>query len=370
MLKIENYFDNAATTPVDPRVMREMLPYFETQYGNANSLHAWGREAMAAVDKSRERVANLLGAYDPSQVYFTSGATEANNWVMRQRRSSAVSPFEHSSIYEFVRFRQQKWIVDEYQPTFLQHDGLKLVLEQADYALISVMAVNNEIGTIWEPGELSMSADLMHSDLTQALGKIPRQITLQSALDFASFSAHKFYGPKGVGGLYARGGHILLPLMVGGEQESGQRGGTLNVPGIVGMGAAAAIAQDEMQDNLAKAAELRAIVLEELGPCQDYQINGGDSVSPYILSVSFKDLEGETLVIEMDQAGYAISSGAACSSRSTDPSHVLTALKMPKEWLRGTIRISFGRFNTKEAAQGLGKALKQATERLRKLRTI
>jgi len=366
-VKPENYFDNAATTPVDPRVMREMLPYFETSWGNANSLHAWGRDAMAAVDRARERVAALIGAEDAIQIIFTSGATESNNWVFafgeRHEWNTATmpmaySPFEHNAVLEpAIRNGTQS----------LENRGLDLFPRWDHYFLVSVMHVNNEIGTEFDPWKFRDDAERLHSDITQAVGKIDTSVRY---LDFGSLSAHKFYGPKGVGALFAKDPDELVPFILGGEQERGQRGGTLNVPGIVGMGAAAAIAQDEMHDNLAKVKELRAIVLDALRPCQDYQINGGDNVSPYILSVSFKGLEGESLVIELDQAGFAISSGAACSSRSTDPSHVLTALKMPMEWLRGTIRISFGRTNTKQSAEQLGKALVQAVERLRNLRTI
>ena len=355
-MKPENYFDNAATTPVDSRVVREMLPFFDTDFGNANSLHAWGRHAMDAVDSARERVATLLGADDASQIIFTSGATESNNWVFAIFPSAAISPFEHESA------RQAALQYGD----ILDNDGYKIEQPRQRYDVISVMAVNNEIGSRWEASDFKSHAEHVHSDITQAVGKLPVKL---SDLDFASMSAHKFYGPKGVGALFSRTG-AMNPIFYGALQERDSRSGTLNVPGIVGMGAAATIAQDEMPDNLAKATELRAIVLEELRPCQDYQINGGENVSPYILSVSFKGLEGETLVIEMDQAGFGISSGAACSSRSTDPSHVLTALKMPKEWLRGTVRISFGRLNTPESAAALGKCLQQATERLRKLRTI
>jgi len=367
-MKPENYFDNAATTPVDPRVIREMLPYLETHWGNANSLHAWGREAMDAVDKAREQVASLLGAEDPSQIFFTSGATESNNWVLKSFDDVVISPFEHNAVLEAV---------DEWR--FIGNDGLKLLPLEWGGELISVMSVNNEIGTIFTyPGcRPSHEIGSLHSDITQSVGKLPMNVTewpgpAWSAVSYASFSAHKFYGPKGVGGLYARHGvrSELKTLIGGGEQQDGKRGGTLNVPGVVGMGGAAAIAQDELQDNLAKTIELRAIVLDALKACPDHQINGGENVSPYILSVSFKGLEGETLVIELDQQGFGISSGAACSSRSADPSHVLTALKMPIEWLRGTIRISFGRLNTKQSALDLGRALVETVERLRNLRTI
>ncbi len=363
-MKPENYFDNAATTPVDPRVIREMLPFLETNWGNASSIHGWGREAMHGVDQARQRVATLIHAADPSQIAFTSGATESNNWVLDWARRSnaggpqsglAVSPFEHSAMLEPAARAGAE---------MLESRDLMLLGKSDSYFFVSIMAVNNEIGTEFEPGDFRDNTEFLHSDKTQVVGKLGYGL---DPLDFASFSAHKFYGPKGIGGLYVRDPQTLSPFILGGEQEGGLRGGTLNVPGIVGMGAAAAIAQDEWQGNLAETQEMRAIVLEAIRPCSDYQINGGENVSPYILSVSFKDLEGETIVIEMDQQGFAISSGAACSSRSTDPSHVLTALKMPTNWLRGTIRISLGAFNTRESAAVLGKSLTETVKRLRNL---
>lgn len=353
-MKAENYFDNASTTPMDPRVVEAMLPYLRDDWGNANSIHAWGRSAMGAVERAQEQVAALLGAEDPQQVFFTSGATESNNWVLHLHASAAISPFEHSAMDEPAR---------ELGFEVLGNDGLAIEPPDRRYELISVMDVNNEIGARWGVSDLSDYADFLHSDITQAVGKLPVNL---EPLAYASFSAHKFYGPKGVGGLYVRDAGPG-PFILGGEQQYGARGGTLNVPGIVGMGEAARLATEEWEPNLQHATELRSILLEALGPSEDCQINGGKNVSPYILSLSFRGLEGETLVIEMDQRGYGISSGAACSSHSADPSHVLLALKMPEEWLRGTVRVSFGRLNTKESAQSLGKSLKEAAERLRKM---
>lgn len=331
-----------------------MLPYLRDDWGNANSIHAWGRSAMGAVEQAQERVSTLLGAEDPQQIYFTSGATESNNWVLNLHASGAISPFEHSAMDQPAR---------ELGFDVLDNDGLALKPPNQRYELISVMDVNNEIGARWDVSELADYADFLHADITQAVGKFPVNL---GPLAYASFSAHKFYGPKGVGCLYARDG-APGPFILGGEQQYGARGGTLNVPGIVGMGEAARLAKEEWESGLARVRELREIVLEALRPTKDYQINGGDRVSPYVLSVSFRGLEGETLVIEMDQRGYGISSGAACSSHSADPSHVLVALKMPEEWLRGTVRISFGRLNTKESADALGKSLVEAAERLRKM---
>lgn len=354
---VERYFDNAATTPIDPRVVEAMQPWLSEGWGNAHSLHEPGRRAMAAVEQAREQVASLLDCY-PEEIYFTSGATEANNWVLRGFRKVLVSPLEHSSVREPALALGHSFVPmhrDLPEPAFptWQQDGAP--------DLVSLMLVNNEVGAIYPSPP---SGPKLHRDITQALGKIPTDPT---AMDLACFSAHKLYGPKGVGGLYARHGETPEPLLIGGEQEQGRRAGTLNVAAIVGFGAAAEIALDQRAEDMALVKELRQIVLEELSGVSDREVNGGPHISPYILSVSFLGIEGETLVIELDQAGFAISSGAACSSRSTESSHVLTALGLPPEWLRGTVRISFGRFNTKEAARELGMTLKTAVEKIRRI---
>ncbi|MFI5386296.1 MAG: cysteine desulfurase family protein [Fimbriimonadales bacterium] len=354
------YFDNAATTPLDPRVREAMLPYVDDAFGNANSIHSWGLRAHDAVQRAREQVARLIGAEDPAQIYFTSGATESNNWVLNAADKIVISPFEHSSMREPALRRSAR---------VLEIDGLSIeppTMPNAQHptpnALLSVMAVNNEIGTIWHAPNYALEGDFVHSDITQAVGKIPIAV---DGLDFASFSAHKFYGPKGIGALYCRD-RPPEPLILGGEQEQGFRGGTLNVPAIVGMGAAAEIASQEQPEDFERATLLRTILLDGLKGLTDYQINGGDRTSPFIVSVSFRGLEGETVVLELDRAGFAASAGAACSSRSTEPSHVLTALDMEPAWLRGTVRFSFGRFNTPEATAALVKTLRTSMEKLRR----
>jgi len=349
------YFDNAATTPLDPRVLREMLPFLEGDFGNAHSLHSFGQRARHAVDLARERVARLIQAEDPSQITFNSGATEGNNTVIRSAGDASVSPFEHSSVRETAELMGF---------SYLENQGLELLPPCRRPELISLMAVNNEIGTIWNPGTLSRAADAIHSDITQAAGKIPCSL---DGIEYATFSAHKFYGPKGIGALYCRS-FPPKPLLTGGEQENGIRSGTLNVPGIVGMGGAALLAYDEMDANLAHAQKLRSIILDGLEGLSDWQAQGGQQVSPYILSLSFASIEGETLVVELDRLGFAISSGAACSSRSTEPSHVLTALNLPKTWLRGTVRVSFGRFCSAESAQILSQSIRLVVERLRSMK--
>jgi cysteine desulfurase len=353
----ENYFDNAATTPVDPRVVQEMLPYMEQDWGNANSIHGWGRTAREAVEVARTRLADLLGAEAPEQIVFTSGATESNNWVLRAFPSAAVSPFEHSSMYESARALGRE---------ILSNAGLEVKAPITNPELVSVMAVNNETGSMWDVRQFAQAGRLLHSDITQAVARVP--FTLDG-LDFASLSAHKFYGPKGVGALYYQSSPPA-PLMLGGEHEAGYRAGTLNVPAIVGMGLAAAIANDESGRNLEHVHQLRDAVLEGLAACPDHYVNGGLSTSPYILNISFEGVEGETLVVELDAQGFAISSGAACSSRSTDPSHVLTALGLSTERLRGTVRISFGKWNSLESAKGLASGLVRTVQRLRQLRTF
>ncbi len=350
----ERYYDNAATTPLDPRVLEAMLPYLRDGFGNANSLHEPGRRAHEAVEEARQQVANLVSAEDPSQITFTSGATESNNWILNSVKTAAISPFEHSSLYEPAK---------KLGLNILHNDGLNITPESGIIDLVSVMAVNNEVGAKWVAPILRGNAVALHSDITQAVGKIPIDL---DGIDFASFSAHKFYGPKGVGALYSRAS-TPEAFILGGEQEMGYRGGTLNVPGIVGMGAAAEIAADELQANLEMATKLRSQVLEALIQCKDVRVNGGDNGSPYILSLSFLGIEGETLVIEMDRRGYSISSGAACSSRSTEPSHVLKALGLGPEWLRGAIRISFGRCNNCDNARNMAKALLESVEMVRKM---
>ncbi len=349
----ERYFDNAATTPVDPRVLQEMLPYLGEDFGNANSLHNPGRRAHAAVDLARERVAALIGAEDPAQITFTSGATEANNWVLGSYPDGTVGPFEHSSVREPAARLGMHTLANAHE---------ELCPPSERRSLVSVMSVNNETGHRWDVRFLRPWADRLHSDLTQSVGKLGESV---EDLDYASFSAHKMYGPKGIGGLYTAE-EPLPPFLSGGGQELGLRAGTLNVPGIVGLGAAAAIALDEQEGDEAQARELRGILLEELKGLPDCRVNGAAG-SPYILSLSFLGVEGETLLIDADAAGYAISAGAACSSGSMDPSHVLVALRLEPEWLRGTVRVSLGRFNTAEATAGLARTLRESAQNLREL---
>jgi cysteine desulfurase len=354
------YFDNAATTPIDPRVVEEMLPYLGDAFGNANSIHEPGRRAMAAVELARARVAELVEADDPAEIVFTSGATESNNWVLAIGKTTAASPFEHSSVRETNA---------HFGGTVIGNDGYQLVELEVNPTCVAIMHVNNETGAILDlppsieaPDEKEGKAVMLLRDLTQSIGKVP--LPSPERCYFASMSAHKFYGPKGVGALFCKSA-IPEAWMHGGEHEYGLRAGTLNVPGIVGLGCAAAIAAEEADKNSRLVEKLRALVLSEVDKIQDVQLNSPQRSSPYIVSLSFLGVEGETLVVELDRRGFSISSGAACSSRSSEPSHVLSALGVAPEWIRGTVRISFGKYNTEAAATSLAKELRTAVEMLR-----
>ncbi|MFQ3588195.1 MAG: cysteine desulfurase family protein [Fimbriimonadaceae bacterium] len=363
---LETYFDNASTSPLDPRVLEAMLPFLREECGNAHSVHQPGLRARAAVERAREQVASLVGAEDPAEIVFTSGATESNNWVLRAFPESAVSAFEHASIRvpaarSGAEVIPHRGLAVEPEPDFRWTDG------RPTRGLVSLMLVNNEIGTVWNPTAWRPFAERLHSDLTQAVGKIPVDVQ-ELDLDFASFSAHKFHGPKGIGALYIRGMEPVPPLLGGGDQENGLRAGTLNVPAIVGMGEAARIAAEEQARDYEHAAKLRQITLGSIGDLADFRANGGPCVSPFILSLSFLGIEGETLVIELDHRGFSVSSGAACSAQKHEPSAVLAAIEPDDAWRRGTIRISFGRTNTPDAAERLGLNIRQAVQTLRKLK--
>ncbi|MBW7928995.1 MAG: cysteine desulfurase [Fimbriimonadaceae bacterium] len=352
----ENYFDNAASTPVDPIVVQEMLPFLTEAHGNAHSIHSAGMRAMQAVELARERVAALIGAEDPDEVVFTSGATESNNWVLRSYGKIAIGPFEHPSVAVTGCCVGAE---------VLGNEGETIMPPTSSPDLVSVMWVNNEMGGILDVPACRTWARNVHSDLTQAVGKVPFDL---KSICFGSLSAHKFYGPKGVGALYAHGGCNLDPLLAGGGQEHGARAGTLNVPGIVGMGAAAAVARDRQEQDFAHATELRAIVLDELSSVSDWRENRCTRQSPFVLNLSFLGLVGEALVVELDCVGFAVSAASACKSSSHGTSGVLTALGVPADWAKGALRISFGRSNTKESARALGVALREGVASLRAMR--
>ena len=364
----ERYFDNAATTPVDPRVVEAMLPWFSEFPGNASSLHQYGAKAMDAVEKARAQVARLIGAEDPSQITFTSGATEANNWVLHALKDQIeVSVVEHSSIRDTA---ERLGIPFFYPPANVARPVSGVGAPPRQPLLRAQILVNNETGTVFDEWNRVPGAYLV--DATQAIGKIPFDV---GDLEYVTGSAHKFYGPKGVGFLYQKFPGSIPPFVTGGGQERGERSGTLNVPAIVGMGRAAEIAVDEMPERLRKAKWLSQIFFHPFDRDWDgstaldgFMVNGGNNRSPYVLSISFAGIEGETLLIELDQAGFCCSAGAACSSQNTEPSPVLKAFGVPDEYIRGTIRVSFSHHNTEESTYQLAGEIRRIVTKLRKLR--
>lgn len=310
---------------------------------------------MAAVELARERVARLLGAEDPSEVVFTSGATESNNWALRMHGPCWFSPFEHSSV---------RVPAANLGGSPLDCAGYRLLPPESKRELAAVMAVHNETGACLDPVPVLPWADRVLVDAAQALGKVPFQA---DRFDYVSCSAHKLGGPKGVGALYIRGALADEPLLQGGGQEQGRRSGTLAVASLVGFGAAAALATDEWEGRHQHALELRKTVLDRLSDLEDWRANDHLYQSAHILSLSFAGVEGESVVLELDRIGFAASAGAACSTGSTEPSPALRALDLPETMLRGTVRLSFSSQNTQKATQEMIRSLKSAVHYLRRL---
>lgn len=334
---------------MDPRVFEAMRPWLTESFGNPHSAHSWGAAAREAVEAARVHAAALVGAEDPSEIVFTSGSTEAINWVVSRATSLAVSPFEHSAVWQSAL---------KMGAQVLPNTGWAVHSPAQEVALAAVMAVNNETGAILRP---PAEIGALFVDATQAVGKAAWSV---DGVQMACFSGHKIHGPAGVGALYSRWAEHPEPLLLGGGQEQGWRSGTLNVAGIVGFGEACRLAIECRQEDAENAQRCRDAVLEEaLGPgviCLDHE-----EQSPFILSLAFEGLQGEALVIEMDLAGWAISSGAACSSSSSEPSRVLGALGVEEHWARGAVRISLGRFSQLAQARRLGRELRQSAARLK-----
>jgi cysteine desulfurase len=359
------YLDYAATTPVDARVLQAMLPYFTDHPGNASSMHAFGQEARAAVDGARVEVAAALGAR-PGEIVFTSGATEADNLAVvgvalaaspRAGRAAPrhviTSAIEHHAVHEACHFLQERdfevTVVSVGASGIVDPDDVRRAV-RPDTALISIMAANNEIGTLQPVAEIGAIARErgvpFHSDATQWVGALPARVD-DLRVDLLSLSGHKRYGPKGVGALYVRTGTPLVPLQRGGGHERGRRGGTENVPGIVGLGAALRIAVAEMDDE-----QERLIALRERLTAGALAIPGvvlnGDPVRrlPNNVNLSIEGTDSQSLVIALDLRGIAVSAGSACSSGTLEASHVLSALGVPAERAMSAVRLTLGRPST------------------------
>ncbi len=373
------YVDHGATTPTDPRVVAAMLPYFTEKFGNAGSVHQFGQEAREAVDRARETVASAIGAV-PQEIVFTSGATEADNfavlgaaWANETRgRHIVTSAVEHHAVLEPCRFLEARgWEV-----TYLSVDRSGRVDPDAvrrairtDTVLISVMSANNEIGTLEPVAEIGRIARergvLMHTDATQSVGIVPVHVDAL-AVDLLSMSAHKRYGPKGVGALYIRKGAKIACVQHGGSHERNRRAGTENVPAVVGFGAAIALALESMEGEAAQLRRLRDRLLDGLTRLDGAHLNGDRTERlPGNLNLSFEGTDSESLLLALDFQGVAASSGSACTSGSLEPSHVLTAIGVSPEIAAGTVRLSLGRWTT---AQEIDDLLTMFPEILRSLR--
>ncbi len=359
------YFDHSATTPIDPRVLDAMLPYLGGAFGNPSSLHQEGRAAREAIDTARAQVADLIGA-DPDEIVFTASGTEADNLALigsvrasGKRGHIVTTKIEHAAILQTCRHLATSGTKITYLP--VDRDGIVstsslLRVLQENVTLVSIMAANNVVGTVQPIEELAhltkLNGVLFHTDAVQAGGKIPLDVN-ELRVDLLSLSAHKLHGPKGIGALYVRKGTGLAPIIFGGGQEKGLRSATENVAGIVGFGAAAAIAKAELAEEADRLRGFRETIIEELQRCcpDCYIFGHREHRLPGHLSIGFRGREREIgeILTRLDNAGIAVSAGSACSANhSGEPSGVLLAMGYDDEQARGLIRISLGRFNSRE----------------------
>lgn len=378
------YLDNSATTYTDKEVLEKMLPYFSEVYGNGSSQHFFGRDALVAIDEAREKVAKAIGAR-PTEIYFTSGGTESDNWAIKGAAHALkakgnhiiTTVIEHPAVIQTCKSLEREGFEVTYLP--VDEEGF-VTAEQVEKAitdktvLISVMTANNEVGTIEPIREIGAVAKahkiLFHTDAVQAVGNVPIDV-VKDNIDMLSMSAHKFYGPKGIGVLYKRNGVRIERFMDGGEQERNMRASTLNTPGIVGIGAAIEKAVADMEKNNAHVAKLRdRFVGEVMKNIPDVRFNGTKDMNRRLASnanFSFEYIEGESILMSLDLAGIAVSSGSACSSGSLEPSYVLLSLGVPIELAHGSIRFSFGKSNTEEEVEYTLKKLYEVVARLREM---
>jgi cysteine desulfurase len=358
------YMDNNATTRMREEVLEAMLPFYKDTYGNASSVHAYGRTARHAIDEARAKVAALIGASSPEEVIFTSGGTESDNFAVKgvagalkaKGNHIITSSIEHHAVLNTCKFLEKAgWQVtyvgvDKYGVVNI--DELKKAITPKT-VLITVMYANNEVGTI-EPvediGRIAKEHKIcFHTDAVQVAGK--KQFSVKEmGIDLMSISAHKFYGPKGVGALYIRKGTKIIPQSQGGHHEMGKRAGTENVPGIVGMAHAAELAKKDIADEISALTGLRDMLYDGIkAKIEHVRLNGHPTDRlPNTLNIGFKYLEGESIVLNLDMEGVAVSTGSACTSGSLEPSHVLTAMGVDAAETQGSIRFSLGRDNTKE----------------------
>jgi cysteine desulfurase len=377
------FMDNASTTKVDPEVLNTMLPYFTEYYGNPSSIHAFGREARKAVDTARTNIADLIGAKD-DEIIFTAGGTESDNlaikgvsYLNKEKRTTKgphiiTSTIEHPGVLETCRHLETQGYQVKYLP--VDTDGIINLMDlrksiSKNTFLITIMFANNEIGTIQpieEIGKISHEHDIIfHTDAVQAAAKLPIDVKKQH-IDLLSLSSHKLHGPKGVGALYIRNGVKVQPIIHGGGHEKGIRSSTLNVPGIVGLGKACDLAEKRMTKDIPYMKTLRDLLIKNTLQIEESYLNGHPK-KRLVNNAHFRftGIEGESLLLGLDEQGIATSTGSACSSQKLQASHVLLAIGLDPVQAHGSLRLSLGRGNTKEEVNYVSKIIPQVVEKLR-----
>jgi cysteine desulfurase len=376
------YLDHNATTPVHPEVLEAMLPYFKDKFGNPSSIHGFGREAKVALEEAREKVAQLLGV-SSSEIFFTAGGTESDNLAVKgtafanrnKGKHIITSRIEHHAILESCKFLEK----EGFNVTYLPVDSKGVVYPedlqkavQNDIILVSIMYVNNEVGSIQPMEDISRIVKdkgiYLHTDAVQALGKIPIDVRKLN-VDMLSMSGHKIYGPKGVGAIYIRKGVRITPWSHGGHHERSRRAGTENIPGIVGFAKAVELTLRELDDQNRHLKNLTETFYRKLVETVPDVILNGDLNSRAVntLNLSFKGVEGESIILSLDLKGVAVTSGSACTSGTLEPSHVLSAMGIAPEIAQGAIRFSFGRGNTMEDVEYVASILPEIVNRLRSM---
>ncbi len=377
----EIYMDHAATTPVRPEVLEAMMPYFSVEFGNASSIYSWGRRAHHGLDQARDTIAGLIGAR-PEEIVFTASGSEAANmalkgaaWGLRSKGNHIITTaVEHHAVLDSALWLEK----NGFEVTFLPVDSEGRVSPEQvrdairpDTILVSVMHANNEVGTIQPIAEIGsivkQSGALFHTDAVQTMGVLDIDLS-RLDIDLLSFSAHKFYGPKGVGALFVRKGVRLDPLVHGGAQERRRRAGTENVAGIVGMAKALELAVAEREVEVPRITKLRDQLIRGLREIPHTRVNGSLSERlPNNVSVCFEFIEGESLLLNLDMRGIAASSGSACTSGSLEPSHVLLAMGLSHEIAHGSLRLTLGRENTENDIEYVLNELPDIVHRLREM---
>ena len=377
------YLDNAATTAVSPEVLEVMLPYFTQVWGNASSIHGFGRESKRAIETARRQVMKALNAAAPQEIYFTAGGTESDNWAIKAVALAKGSghiittAIEHHAVLHTCQWLEKRGFEVTYLPVDEYGRVTASQVEKAlrpDTILVSVMAANNEVGTIQPIGEIGALCRargvLFHTDAVQAVGALPIDVQAMH-IDLLSLSGHKLHGPKGAGALYVRKGTKLEPFIHGGAQERGFRAGTENVPAIVGLGKAIEIAKANLAENAARMTALRQRLIDGLmDRVPGTRLNGHPTERlPGNANLSFDKVEGEALLLRLDLVGVAGSSGSACTSGTLDPSHVLLALGLTQAQANGALRLTIGTDTTPEEIDAVLEILPPIVEELRRMVT-